>query len=294
MTQPPTTPPLTWLRAFEAAARLGSLKSAAEELSVTPSTISHHVRDLEARLGAPLFAKHGRGVVLTTEGERYFRTLRQAFELLRGTVLEPADQPRRLRIGCFPFLANEVMVPRLDELKGVLSGSTITLRNETHLDALLDPSPANRLDVLIRYGTGDFPGYLSLELARVELVPITALGAPRIARAADVLSLPIISVLGPFDGWKVWADAQGLAGRPSQVVLETDSYHAAALAVERGAGICLGILPFMRPWLAAQRVQMVSSLTTPIDERAYLVYGLHNEHNRDIPRLHEWLTAALT
>ncbi len=293
MTQPPTTPPLTWLRAFEAAARLGSLKDAAEELSVTPSTISHHVRDLEARLGAPLFAKQGRGVALTAEGEQYFRTLRQAFELLRGTVLEPADQQRRLRIGCFPFLANEVIVPRLDELKRALSGTAITLRNEVHLDALLDPQPANRLDVLIRYGDGDFPGYLSLELAPIDLVPITAPGAYRVERAEDVLRLPIIHVVGPFDGWKAWADGHGLAGRPTQVVLETDSYHAAALAVEQGAGICLGILPFMRPWFAARRVQMIGALTTRIDERAYLVYGLHNEHNRDIPRLHEWLKAAL-
>jgi LysR family glycine cleavage system transcriptional activator len=294
VTQPPTTPPLTWLRAFEAAARLGSLKSAAEELSVTPSTISHHVRDLEARLGAPLFTKQGRGIALTAEGEQYFRTLRQAFELLRGTVLESADQPPRLRIGCFPFLANEVIVPRLDELKRVLSGSTITLRSETHLDALLDPQPSQRLDVLIRYGDGDFPGYLSLELAQVELVPITAIDAPPIERAADVLSSPLIRVLGPFDGWKAWSDGQGLSGRPSQVVLETDSYHAAALAVERGVGICLGILPFMRPWFAARRVQMIGALTTRVDQRAYLVYGLHNEHNRDIPRLHEWLKATLT
>ena len=292
MTQP-TTPPLTWLRAFEAAARLGSLKRAAEELSVTPSTISHHVRDLEARLGTPLFTKQGRGVVLTAEGEQYSRTLRQAFELLRATVVEPTDRERRLRIGCFPFLANEVIVPRLDELKRALSGTSITLRNEIHVEALLDPQPANRLDVLVRYGTGDFPGYLSLELAPVDLVPIMAIDAPRIERAEDVLERPLIRVLGPFDGWKAWADGQRLSGRPSNVVLETDNYHAAALAVEQGVGVCLGILPFMRPWLAARRVQTVGALTTRIEERAYLVYGLHNEHNRDIPRLHAWLKAAL-
>jgi LysR family glycine cleavage system transcriptional activator len=294
MTQPPTTPPLTWLRAFEAAARLGSLKGAAEELSVTPSTISHHVRDLEVRLGVPLFTKQGRGVALTAEGEQYFRTLRQAFELLRGSAPESEDKPRRLRIGCFPFLANEVIVPRLDELQRVLADTAITLRNDTHLDALLDPQPTNRLDVLVRYGTGDFPGYLSLELARLELVPITAFSAPTIERAEDVLASPLIRVLGPFDGWKVWADGQGLAGRPAQVALETDSYHAAALAVERGTGICLGILPFMRPWLSARRVRMIGSFTTRINQRAYLVYGLHNEHNRDIPRLHEWLKATIT
>src|SRR5262249_11248620 len=110
-----STPPLTWLRAFESAARLGSLKDAAAELSVSPSTISHHVRDLEARLGVPLFAKQGRGLTLTEEGERYFSTLRPAFELLRTSTAQESEAPRRLRIGCFPFLANEVIVPRLDE-----------------------------------------------------------------------------------------------------------------------------------------------------------------------------------
>lgn len=77
------------------------------------------------------------------------------------------------------------------------------------------------------------------------------------------------------------------------MVLETDSHHAAALAVEQGVGICLGILPFMRPWSAARRVQMIGALTTRIDERAYLVYGLHNERNRNVPLLHEWLRATL-
>ena len=251
------------------------------------------MRDLEARLGTPLFAKHGRGVTLTAEGEQYFRTLKQAFEMLRGSNFESADQPRRLRIGCFPFVANEIIVPQFDELQRVLEGTALTLRNETGLDSLLDPVPANRLDVLIRYGDGDFPGCLSLELAHLELVPITAPGVTQIKTAADVLASPLIRVLGPFDGWKTWADGQGLQDVPTRVVLETDSYHAAALAVVQGTGICLGILPFMRPWLTAQRVQMIASLKTSIKQRAYLVYGLHNEHNRDIPRLHEWLKSTL-
>jgi len=69
-------------------------------------------------------------------------------------------------------------------------------------------------------------------------VPITAPGAFHIERAEDVLALPIVHVAGPFDGWKAWADHHGLAGRPTKVVLETDSYHAAALAVERGEVMC--------------------------------------------------------
>ena len=287
-----TTPPLTWLRAFEAAARLGSLKDAADELAVAPSTISHHVRDLEARLGEPLFARSGRGVTLTEEGARYFEVLRHAFDLLRAGIPKSDGVPR-LRIGCFPFLANEVLVPRLGELKRALAGVEITLRNDTSLEALAAPTAAERLDVVIRYGNGRFPGYLSLKLGNVDLVPITALDAAPINRAADVLDRPIVRVLGPFDGWKAWSAAHGLPDLPKRVSLETDNYHAAALAVERGVGVCLGILPFMRPWLAAQRVRTVPELATRIDQGAYVVYPMYHARNRSIVRLHEWLTSAL-
>jgi LysR family glycine cleavage system transcriptional activator len=168
-----TTPPLTWLRAFEASARLGSLKNAADELAVAPSTISHHVRDLEVRLGVPLFARTGRGVTLTDEGEQYFEVLRHAFDLLRAGAPN-GDAALRLRIGCFPFLANEVLVPRFGELKRALAGVEITLRNETRLDALVAPTTSERLDVVIRYGDGRFPGCLAMKLADVDLVPIIA------------------------------------------------------------------------------------------------------------------------
>src|SRR5262245_58756396 len=285
-------PPLTWLRAFEAAARLGSLKDAADELSVAPSTISHHVRDLEGRLGVPLFTRTGRGVALSEEGAQYFRTLRQAFELLRTSPFHSVES-RRLRVGCFPFLANEVLVPRLGELKRALSDVDITIRTETHLEALLDPVRASRLDVLIRYGTGRFPGFLSLKLGDVDLVPIAAPDAQTIEKAEDVLSRPIVRVLGPFDGWQVWAAAHKLDGHPKNIAFETDSYHAAALAVERGVGICLGVLPFMRRWLSAQRVKVLAPLATRVDQGAYLVYAMHNARNREIPLLCEWLRSTL-
>jgi len=230
---------------------------------------------------------------LTAEGEEYFRTLRQAFDLLRAPARAALDQPPRMRIGCFPFLASEVIVARLGELKRALSGIDITLREETRLGALLDAEPASRLDVLIRYGTGRFPGFVSVKLSDVELVPITAIGATPIESAEDLLSRPIIRVLGPFNGWKAWAAGQHLDAEPANVALETDSYHAAALAVERGVGIGVGLLPFLWPWLRAQRVRMVAPLATPIDQAAYLVYAAHSARIRSIPRLHGWLSSVL-
>ena len=69
---PSTLPPLTWLRAFDAAGRLGSFKAAAEALHVTPSAISHQIKSLEAHLGLPLFERAGARLALTVSGRAYW------------------------------------------------------------------------------------------------------------------------------------------------------------------------------------------------------------------------------
>ena len=103
--------PLNWLQAFEAAGRTGSFKAAALELNVSPSNISHQVRDLENHLGILLFSRNGRQVALTQEGSSYLPALTAGFHSIRqaSPAIKPASS--RLQIGAFPFLANEVWHP---------------------------------------------------------------------------------------------------------------------------------------------------------------------------------------
>ena len=77
-------PPLNWLRAFDVAARHGNLTRAAEEIGVTQTAISQHIKNLEAHLGAKLFDRGTRGVALTEIGMAYLPTVRIAFEGLAG------------------------------------------------------------------------------------------------------------------------------------------------------------------------------------------------------------------
>ena len=76
------TPSLHALRAFEAAARLGSFARASEELHLTPSAISHQVRALETHFGRALFLRASRQVILTPDGERLLAALSQAFSII--------------------------------------------------------------------------------------------------------------------------------------------------------------------------------------------------------------------
>ena len=79
-------PPLQTVRAFEAAARLGSFARAADELSLTASAVSHHIKGLESRLHAKLFVRAGRGVALTETGHALHAKLALGLALNRTSL----------------------------------------------------------------------------------------------------------------------------------------------------------------------------------------------------------------
>ncbi|MGE0622085.1 MAG: LysR family transcriptional regulator [Pseudomonadales bacterium] len=293
--KPATTPPLTWLRAFEAAGRLGSFKAAAEALNVSPSTVSHQVRDLEILLGVPLFGRGGRPIELTREGTRYLAPLTSAFALIGSAFESGPDARERFRIGAFPFLTNEVLLPNMAALKQALDCRQLSFRSETGFAPLLHTDPGERLDVVVRYASGaPPPGLLSLDLFDIGLVPIQAVGRPAVPDIEALLAQPVIKVLGPFDAWGAWTGQHGLDRKPTRIVMETDNYHAATLAAARGDGMCLGVMPFMQPWIAAGRIQALDQFRCTIPVKACLVYAPHNRDNPAIPRLKDWLVEQLT
>ena len=83
---PRSLPPLTSLRTFEAAARLGSFTRAARELHVTPAAVSHQIRGLEEYLGITLFRRTTRRIVLTDQATAAADSLREAFERIGQSV----------------------------------------------------------------------------------------------------------------------------------------------------------------------------------------------------------------
>ncbi|MEL6184503.1 MAG: LysR family transcriptional regulator, partial [Myxococcota bacterium] len=107
--------PLHLLRSFEAAARLGGFKVAAQERSLTPAAISGQIRELEAQLGVALFVREARGVQLTAEGARYREQVAAALlavdRATAGLAEPPIDGP--LRVTLPGSLATPWLLPRL-------------------------------------------------------------------------------------------------------------------------------------------------------------------------------------
>ena len=283
-------PPLVWLQAFEAAGRTGSFKAAAVELSVSPSNISHQIRDLEAYLGVLLFSRQGRQIQLTAEGQSLLPELSEGFQRIRAAVAPSGQSSDALQIGAFPFLANEVLTPGMDALKKVLGDVDVRLFTQTDLGLLQHVDPGQRLDVIIRYGSKPprFPGFVAQHLADLSLVPIASPGSSSLTSATDIVEQPLINVIGPFRGWPRWCQANGIDVVPDTFTLATDSYHAAMLAVERGEGICLGIRPYINPWLTDGRIQALDAFALSIDD--YAAYAVSAAHKADDRRIHAFTT----
>lgn len=148
--------PLGAIRAFEAAARLGSFKLAAQELSVTPAAISHQLAALEEYLGTPLFVRSNRLVQLTTKGRQFSTQVTSAFARLQTAMQEASatdTNEQVLVVSAAPSIAAKWLVPRLSRFHAQFPDIDLRLSSENQSHDLMHDAS---VDVVLRYGKGGY------------------------------------------------------------------------------------------------------------------------------------------
>jgi DNA-binding transcriptional LysR family regulator len=229
----PKAPPLTALRAFEAAARLGGFAAAGTELGVSAGAITAHIKALEAELGAALFERHAKGVRLTGLGTRVLPEMSAAFDALGHAVqvLRAEAAPKVVHIATLPAIAQLWLSPRLPGLRAASPEISISI---TAMEA---PPNLKRapFDLCLFYSTG--PGQV---LAEDVLFPVCA---PRLAAGLrgpeDLAGVPCLSDAVWAEDWALWGKAAGMAGLTPRGPV----FSLYALAVEEaahGAGVLIG------------------------------------------------------
>jgi len=187
-------PPLRALHAFEAAARHHSFAAAANELGVTPTAISHQIRQLEEACGVKLFQRRPRPLVLTSAGARLYPALRNGFDALATAMalLAEEDAQTPLRVTSPNAFASKWLVPRLPKWREENPAVALEIIGT---DAVLDVR-AGATDVAIRYARKPPLDLMAHEVFRDTFVPVCS---PRlleqhgpIERAADLLRFPLI------------------------------------------------------------------------------------------------------
>ncbi|MBL4541317.1 MAG: transcriptional regulator GcvA [Rhodobacteraceae bacterium] len=236
-------PPLTALRAFDAAARHMSFSRAAAELNVTPAALSFQIKTLEEHLGAPLFRRLNRAVELTAAGRALAPHAADGFESLRAgwRAARRLTATRTLSITAGPAFTAKWLAPRL--FRFAAAHPDIELRFTASL-RLMD-FDRDEIDVAIRFGQSEDADFYSEVLATEWMTPMVApqhaagLRAPEDLARLALLHQDDIGFLDPPANWAAWFAAAGLPPPPAGGARFSQADHAldAALA---GAGAVLG------------------------------------------------------
>lgn len=240
---PASLPPLTALRAFDAAARHMSFAKAADELNVTPAALSFQIKSLEDHLGAPLFKRLNRAVELTDAGRALAPDAQAAFETLtRGwRAAQRAGDHQSLTVTAGPAFTAKWLAPRLFAF--AQEHPEIELRFSASLRRM--DFGRDDIDVAIRFGYGPDPGLYSLPLAEEWVTPVmlpdmaARFPTPESLRDAVLIVDESIDFIDPPTDWGAWSSAMGLPAFTPSGPRFSQADHAmdAALA---GIGVALG------------------------------------------------------
>jgi DNA-binding transcriptional LysR family regulator len=270
----PPLPPLDGLIATVVAAGRGSFTAAADELGLTHSAVSRRIQAVEVWLGTALFERHGRGVRLTPAGQRFVRTVEQAF----GAIGRAAEQwrPHRgvhtLNLSVVPSFARLWLVPRLRTLQGDPPDLFLNVSMEHRLANLQD----GEVDVAIRYGTGDWPELEVTPLFGEELVPAAAPSiAAQLGRDASpraILRYPLVHD-SDASQWRTWLLEAGVTYRPRVMDRRFEDYDLVLEAAAAGVAVALIRLPLASEWVRSGKVRRVSRRTVPNPLAHFVVHG---------------------
>jgi len=287
---PRRLPPLTSLRAFEAAGRHLSFTLAAAELKVTQAAISHQVKSLEEHLGKALFLRQPRHLELTPAGNALLPVLRSAFDDISQSVAELTDKKTAsaITVRLAPSFAAKWLSPRLEDFRRKHPRIDLSLRHSN------EPADFARqpIDLAITYGKGDWPGVVADKLLSIDFFPVCAPAYMRGEHAlTDIGNLRYHTLLhdGDFQNWSDWlrlADVTGIDPTRGTVMDDTNVLTQAAV---NGLGIALGSTPFVADHLEAGRLVRPFESTLRSDFAYYVVCPKQHLQRSSVRAFKEWL-----
>jgi DNA-binding transcriptional LysR family regulator len=286
-------PPIQCLLTFETVARLRSAGRAADELCVTPSAVSHRIRQLEAHVGFKLFGRAD--FTLTADGAAYLQHVRTglaAFQQLPTT--RPAKGSTRLRVAITPTFCRQFVMPRLELFRNAYPDIELTLQVSIPLlDVTAEPA-----DLEVRYGVG---GYSDVEyrlVHRDEVTPVCSPGYLNEAgpfagfeRAPDIAQARLIR--SPLEPWGTWFVACGLSRAEPDAGAQFNDVGLAYDAAASGFGVVLLRQKLGASWLDSGRLVRLSPRSVAAPYRHYICWPPGALERWECAAFADWLTEAL-
>jgi len=289
-------PPLNSLRAFEAAARHLSFQKAADEMNVTPAAVSHQIKGLEDRLGAPLFRRMTRALALTEAGKTALPLIADGLDFL-------ADGWRRMRIddgagfltvSVSPTIAANWVVPRLPTFTDRYPD--VRVRMDTTLG--LADFDRDGVDIAIRFGPGGYPDLTSECLIREEIIavcnPSLTEGEHPLREPADLQHHNLLHTdwdsAVPQPDWRMWLTTAGVDDKVDWRRGPVFNVHAVALAAAiEGQGVSLSSRFVVEELLKTGQLVAPFEITLRSSFDYWIVYPPRNLERTKVRAFRDWL-----
>lgn len=283
-------PPIQCLLTFEALARLRSVTQTADELCVTPSAVSHRVKQLEQILGTRLFGRSD--FSLTTEGSSYLAQVREglsALQRLPGHAVSPGR--RRLKLAVTPTFARVILIPRLRQFTETYPEIDLAL----HVSIPLLDVVAEDADLVVRYGPGHYADMEHVEIARDVLTPLASPGFVRehgpFDRPEDLEGLPLLR--SPLEPWRTWFAAAGLAWIEPNEGSQFNDVGLMCDAAAAGMGVAPVRLKLAAPWLEQGTLVRLFDIDAPSPYAHYLCWRAGTMERWECAAFADWLRRSM-
>ena len=289
-------PPLNALRVFESAARHLSFTKASEELNVTPGAISQQIKTLEDFIGAKVFRREKRALLLTDEAQASLPVLREGFEKLReaADILTARTDTGRLTVSVAPSLAAKWLVPRLDDFHDRFPDIDVWVSADMDVvDFAVDD-----VDLAIRYGAGAYPGLSAEMLMSETIVPVCSprllTGEAPLKHPADLAHHALLHDASndkddSIPNWSMWLKAAGVEGVDGKRGVKLNQSSLVIEAAVAGKGVALAKSALALADLEAARLVIPFDLTTPSTFAYYIVHPPSKGRSASVKAFKAWL-----
>ncbi|QDP00354.1 LysR family transcriptional regulator [Thalassotalea sp. PS06] len=285
--------PIRGLRSFCIAAKCLSFKHAAGQLFLTPSAVSHQIKQLEDQLGTDLFKRQTRSIELTNAGKQFYKAVQPIITDLETTISDFTNnqQNKTITVSLPEFFASELFVPKLSEWTDV--NPDINLQLETAKAG----ATSARGDLSVVLANGKPNGSIVTELFPLRYVPACSKKLYR-KFAQDgfqaLQKIPLILHQSRPWSWHQWAERAGVIDFDPKQIIQFDSMFGLARAAQQGMGIALVPMPISQSWFQEQHLVRLFEQELVTNDKYFLLQHENIENSKELETFALWVKQAFS
>ncbi|ASP49997.1 LysR family transcriptional regulator [Cognaticolwellia beringensis] len=286
--------PIRGLRSFCVASKCLSFKHAASQLFLTPSAVSHQIKQLESQLGIVLFNRGTRTIELTSAGKQFYQSIQPIINQLESTISEftQKQQNQTIVISLPEFFASELFIPRLSEWSE--SNPTINLQLETVKSG---SAPSQSADLSIVLTNGKPNAKIVQELFPIRYAPACNKRLYKKLKNTGFAALkttPLILHRSRPWSWHQWADKNNVDDFDPKQIIQFDSMFGVARAAQQGMGIALVPLPMSKAWFSEQLLVKLFDEELNTNDKYYLIQHENMDNHTELTLFAKWVKQTFT